>query len=815
MKQIILCFFLSFGSWFWVTGQNTISIANQTVTPDQTFWVEVMVSNADPFVALQMDLPIPSGLTIDLTTVTLNPARSNGHDIDASMLGVSILRVICFSIDNVSFTGSSGWLFRFQLTAGKVPGNYILLPQNVVMGNDAGVNLPSAITQGTILLSAPNISLDQSSIDFGNTAVSQQTVRTLIISNTGTQTLSVTSIINPDSQFAISPAAPLSIDAGSSQPLNITFTPTWKGDFTLEFTVHSSDPDQPAVKVQIHAKAYTINEIHAGSLSVFSGTYGELYLTVNNMEPFTAVQFDLLLPSAMTPVADSVWFTGRFSNHEIVASQVGPNRLRVVGFSPDNTAFSGSSGNLIRIGFQVEGTGGYYGIGIENGIIGDQNGINILSAVYGGSLQIAAPDIQCSAMLDFGEVASIGSKIMELPVYNSGNDQLILSEKDTNNVAFSVLTAFPVTILPGETRNIELLYLSPMEGIHTGRLRLFSNDPDENPWSVTLSGSSFIPNRVYLPNQSYTIGDEVILDVAVRNYEPFVALQFDLVFSKDSFSINVDNIALSARLSDHEVVGMELHPGKVRVLAWSLAQTPALGADGTILRIPIGLIVEKAGTYRFELENVVLGNASAENIIRDAAGGILTLLAPASTSHKPMNKGWTWFSLNVEPASWNISDVLQSIVPSENDYIKNQTASATYYAGYGWFGELETLNPKEFYKIKLGNAAELIVTGAAANPADYPINLVTGWNWVGYIPQTAQAVNTIFTGYPLTGNDYLKNQTISTAWYPGFGWFGDLEQLSPLDGYMLKIGQAGVLTYQIALWLMQKKTIVTEIKNNP
>jgi len=44
-------------------------------------------------------------------------------------------------------------------------------------------------------------------------------------------------------------------------------------------------------------------------------------------------------------------------------------------------------------------------------------------------------------------------------------------------------------------------------------------------------------------------------------------------------------------------------------------------------------------------------------------------------------------------------------------------------------------------------------------------------------------------------NDYIKNQTKSNTFYEGSGWFGELVTLEPMDGFMLKSGHSGTLTY--------------------
>ena len=157
--------------------------------------------------------------------------------------------------------------------------------------------------------------------------------------------------------------------------------------------------------------------------------------------------------------------------------------------------------------------------------------------------------------------------------------------------------------------------------------------------------------------------------------------------------------------------------------------------------------------------------------------------------------GWTWFSLNVDDDDMSLDNVLGSLSLSENDYIKNQTNSATYYAGYGWYGALTEIDPTQMYQINLANSDVLEFTGMAVDPSTTPINLNSGWTWIGYIPQSDLDINVALESLTLDENDYIKNQTGSATYYSGYGWYGALDILSPYDGYKINLLNADVLTY--------------------
>ena len=161
----------------------------------------------------------------------------------------------------------------------------------------------------------------------------------------------------------------------------------------------------------------------------------------------------------------------------------------------------------------------------------------------------------------------------------------------------------------------------------------------------------------------------------------------------------------------------------------------------------------------------------------------------------PLSQGWTWFSLNVTNENMNIDEALTSLTLNENDYIKNQILSTTYYEGYGWFGNLTEFNNRDMYKILLNQSNILEYTGYAVDPAEVPIEISAGWNWVAYTPQYNLPLSDALISLNIQDLDYIKNQRFSSTYYEGHGWFGTLEELFPNDGYMIKSAESGTLIY--------------------
>jgi hypothetical protein len=72
---------------------------------------------------------------------------------------------------------------------------------------------------------------------------------------------------------------------------------------------------------------------------------------------------------------------------------------------------------------------------------------------------------------------------------NLGNQPLTLS-LSLSGAAYSVLTAPPSSLAKGADATFRLRFISPSAGTFTGQLTLTSNDPDDNPYTVNLTGSA-------------------------------------------------------------------------------------------------------------------------------------------------------------------------------------------------------------------------------------------------------------------------------------------------------------------------------------
>ncbi len=120
-----------------------------------------------------------------------------------------------------------------------------------------------------------------------------------------------------------------------------------------------------------------------------------------------------------------------------------------------------------------------------------------------------APEIQVSvgsmnladgvSTFDFGNTPPGVPVTRSITVENVGTQELVLDEPITVSAGFSLVTSFGTTTLqPGETTSFAIRFEAPASGTTNGDITFGNNDPDENPFNFSLSGTVSIPPAVQI-----------------------------------------------------------------------------------------------------------------------------------------------------------------------------------------------------------------------------------------------------------------------------------------------------------------------------
>jgi hypothetical protein len=598
--------------------QNTMQIGAYQTPPDAELEIALEISNTAYFTAFQADIPIPAGFSYVAGSAVLSASRAGGHQFSAAVVQAGILRLIAYSADNSAFNENSGAVAIFRLRSAASAGNFALQIQNATIGNSSGENVLTGVQAGSVTVVSPEIELSATLLDYGRTALQSSPTRTFVIQNTGNAPLTVNSFNFSSAEFSTNETLPFSIAANTGKTITVTFAPLAKGAKNAQLIIGSSDYDEPAVTVGFQAIAYAVNELHTGSASGASESVQTLEFSINNMEAFTGFQFDLKLPAALTYAAGSAMLF-RADGHSVSVNQFN-DTLRVVAFSFANHNFTGSSGKVLSLNFALNGIAGNYPLAISNVIMVNNQSENILSDKYNGTLHITSPDIAAAISLNFGEVSILETKEVAHRIYNYGQEPLILNQLQFSNSCFSSPQTLPLTVPAGSYFDLPVRFQQAAKGVAGGVLKIFGNDPDENPFEITLSGNAYVPNRLKIVSD--TVGaSEAAIEIEIENYEDFVAFQFDLNFSAN-VAPNLENIALTGRKQNHGISASIVAENTLRIVAFSVTQQNFLGNSGAVVRIPF---TANCGNYSFSLNNALVSNAQSENILRSTENGAVEI----------------------------------------------------------------------------------------------------------------------------------------------------------------------------------------------
>ena len=136
----------------------------------------------------------------------------------------------------------------------------------------------------------------------------------------------------------------------------------------------------------ISLSASNILQIHDASGEPYDTI--TVYVEIINDDQFVAFQFDLPLPEQITYLLNSACLTDRSVDHIIISSIINDDTLRILSYSPTNTAFIGNNGNIAYFKLVAGNVPGNYPLNLVNPIISDSNSINILTDVITGTITI-------------------------------------------------------------------------------------------------------------------------------------------------------------------------------------------------------------------------------------------------------------------------------------------------------------------------------------------------------------------------------------------------------------------------------------------
>jgi len=358
------------------------------------------------------------------------------------------------------------------------------ISSEIILTNNSSDNM------GTITLNSPDIDVSPTSKNYGNVVIGSNSNQTFIVRNTGNQTLNITStsITGTDaSEFSIiSGSGAFTLSPGSTHDVVIQFSPTSTGSKSATFRITSNDPDENPLDVPLSGTGMTVPDI---SIDPTSRDFGDVNVGSSASQTFTISNDgngDLQVSSTNLTGSNAGEFSITSGGGSFTLAPAATREI-VVEFNPSN---NGVKNAILRIASNDP----------------DENPLDV--ALSGNGL---APDIDVDPdSKNFGIVNKGQSKSQKFVVTNTGNSALNVTSTiitGTDSDQFSIDNGVNSFILtPSSSQDVVVSFRPTSSGSKKATLKFISNDPDENPKNIALSGSSGAPEIDIRPD-NYDFGN--------------------------------------------------------------------------------------------------------------------------------------------------------------------------------------------------------------------------------------------------------------------------------------------------------------------
>ncbi len=414
---------------------NMIYFEDATVFVNTTVTLPLQMKNSASITAVQFDVYLPEGVTIEKTSrgkynVTFNEDRADNttHTLSSALQDDGAIRVLCYSTESYDFLGGEGAIFYFPLEIPEMEdGDYDVVIRNIVLTDVSGTKyeIPSMTSTMTVLNVAPGDCNADNTIDVADIVV----LANHILGTTADGFVEKAADYNADGAVDVADIVNIA---------NYILNGNHAGARALVREV---------VSTRAAAAGYSLDILPFVLEAEGSKTIA-LELT-DPTESFTAFQCDLYLPEGISIETNN---RGKYkfsfneerteaAYHTLSGSLQADGAVRMLCYSTDSEVFLGTEGALIYIPLTADASlaEGVYEFSVAGTVLTYQSGVKVTPDTYKGSI-----------------VVGDGGEVQEVKLYGRYTSE-VLGEYSTVLAANSCITSVDLT---------EAIYL-PEDGLLT------------------------------------------------------------------------------------------------------------------------------------------------------------------------------------------------------------------------------------------------------------------------------------------------------------------------------------------------------------
>ena len=612
MRGLAFTLPLALSSYVRVHADNTISVSASDDKPGAEVGVSVAMTNTDGIVAAEFEIPLDGNMTYVDGSFSVEADRLVDHQTSISYSD-GTLRVYIFGTSLTALTASSGTFFSFKLRLGSAPGKYSLTPK-VILSNAEGKKVDCTVKGTSVTILASLARWDTTSIDFGHVPVKSTYEKTVVLSNTGTSRLTVSSIAFTSDAFTCTDTS-FSIEAGGSKTLTVVFAPQNYGTVNESLTIES-DAAGGAQTVELRADPYSVNELHVGSAEGKYNTEAAVALDMTNMEEITAVQCTFELPEEVEYVTNSFAASDRCAGFKTISSVSG-NRLNIYLYSLSGDVIAAGEGEIGTLRLKLKGATGSYALTPQEVVLGNGSLTDMTSAVTSGTVTVVSPVLSCDSELDMLSVSLTETANRTFTLTNTGQSELTVTSVTFNDDSLSVADTFPIIVYAGDSHELHVAYKPHEAGDFNGVMNIYSDNPLERLTKVDVHGTVYEPNTLSVSSSSDESKSTCTVTVSMDNYSDIVALQVDIE-GVEGLSVSKADIVMHDRCTGLSSAVTWNGDGSCRVIIYSLTDRHISGHSGPLFSLTFTDSQSgSVGTRIIDLKNAVLSNRGSENMASD------------------------------------------------------------------------------------------------------------------------------------------------------------------------------------------------------
>jgi hypothetical protein len=369
-------------------------------------------------------------------------------------------------------------------------------------GSVSFITSAPVVTNPEIVVEQPSgteLSSGTTTINFGvqNTGTTSA-AKTFLIRNTGTATLSGIAVSGATAEFIVNSQPATSIAAGGDASFTVTFQPSAAGVRTATLQISSNDADENPFSIPVTGTGNTplppevpeISVEHPTGTSIVGGT--NLIEFGNQETGTTSTSKSFTIRNTGTATLSGISISGATSEFLLT--------------SPPATSIAAGSSTSFTVAFSPAAAGGRIATLQIASNDGDENPFDIrLSGTGVTPPPLAVPEIAVEQptgtsladngpATDFGKTISGGEGVVRtFTIKNLGTGALTDIVVFGDSSEFVVGTQPAVSLAPGAQTTFTVRFQPTAVGTRSGTLRIASNDADENPFDLPVTGTGLTP----------------------------------------------------------------------------------------------------------------------------------------------------------------------------------------------------------------------------------------------------------------------------------------------------------------------------------